>query len=231
MLLLPARVKPKLLDLFCGAGGAARGYQLAGFHVTGVDIKPQPRYAGDRFVQGDALEYLIDHWREYDTIHASPPCQGYSEMKHFTTQVYPKLIAITRALLQLTGKPYVIENVRGAAAELNAPIILCGHAFGLKTYRHRYFEVQPWILAPAHIKHNDNSPQSGKGVSSKGFVSVVGSGGKRIPKQLLADHGFTTETEYLRYAMGIDWMNREELAESIPPAYSEYIGRHLFKVA
>jgi hypothetical protein len=218
--LLAARCKPRLLDLFCGAGGAARGYQMAGFHVTGVDIKPQPRYAGDRFILGDALEYVAAHGHEYDAIHASPPCQSYSQMSHFTDGQYPRLIAPIREVLISIGRPYVIENVGGAARELNAPIILCGHTFGLKTYRHRYFEVSPWMLAPSHVKHPEVCPRSGRGKSEiYGFISVTGNGG--------APNLGMPYLEYVSLAMGIGWMNREEISESIPPAYTRYIGQQL----
>ncbi len=112
-------MKPKLLDLFSGAGGATRGYQLAGFYVTGVDIAPQPRYVGEVFVQGDALEYLAAHGHEFDAIHASPPCQSYSTLEAVNrgaayAEKYPKLVLPLRELLQGIGKPYVIENVPGA---------------------------------------------------------------------------------------------------------------------
>lgn len=215
-------MKPKLLDLFSGAGGAAMGYHRAGFEVTGVDIAPQPRYPFT-FIQADALEYLAVHGHEYDVIHASPPCQSYSEMKHFTSGHYPKLIEPVRVLLQEFGKPYVIENVRGAARDLRAPIMLCGHQFGLKTYRHRYFEVRPFMLVPGHIKHPEVCPRSGRGRSPKfGFISVTGNGGAPNLEMPYLD--------YARLAMGIDWMNREELSESIPPAFTEYIGAHLLDV-
>ena len=215
-------MKPKLLDLCCGAGGASRGYQLAGFHVTGIDIAPQPNYVGDVFIQGDALTYAATHGYEYDVIHASPPCQGYSEMKHLTTKHYEKLIAPIRDILHKIGRPYVIENVRGATRELEAPVILCGHQFKLKTYRHRAFEVRPFILVPPHLKHPEACPASGRGKSPKyGFISVTGNGG--------APNLGMPYLDYASMAMGIDWMTREELSESIPPAYTEYIGRELMK--
>src|SRR5262252_422519 len=105
--------RPRLLDLFCGAGGAAMGYSRAGFDVTGVDHRPMPRYPFV-FVQADALEYVAEHGREYDVIHASPPCRAYSRMRRITKREYPELIAPTRATLDAVGRPFVIENVEHA---------------------------------------------------------------------------------------------------------------------
>ena len=158
----------KLLDLFCGAGGAARGYQLAGFHVTGVDHKPQPRYIGEEFVQADALEYLAEHGHDYDAIHASPPCQGYSIMHNLPWlrgRDYPLLLLPTLEMLEGLGKPYVVENVMGArygSKTLKKRGLedhglkagwLCGTMFGLPFYRHRLFASNFFWLAPGHPKH------------------------------------------------------------------------------
>lgn len=133
--------KPRLLDLFCGAGGCAKGYQRAGFHVTGVDIKPQPRYCGDEFHQADALEYLAAHGREFDAIHASPPCQRYTMAQNAAknADAHPDLVDPVRDLLLSTRKPWIIENVVGAP--LKNPAVLCGLSFGLKVRRHRLFET------------------------------------------------------------------------------------------
>jgi DNA (cytosine-5)-methyltransferase 1 len=136
---------PRLLDLFCGAGGATRGYQFAGFHVTGIDNKPQPRYCGDAFYQADALDYLAAHGHEFDVIHASPPCQAFSDMRHAPAAKdgHPRLIAPVRDALRRLSRPYVIENVEGAP--LIDPVMLCGSQFGLgvagfQLRRHRLFE-------------------------------------------------------------------------------------------
>lgn len=211
--------RPRLLDLFSGAGGAARGYQLAGFHVTGVDINPQPRYAGDVFVQGDALEYVRAHGHEYDAIHASPPCQAYSAAtpkEHGHADLYGP----TRAALIATGLPYAIENVIGAPYA--SGVVLCGSMFGLTAdgewiQRHRNFETSWFVFQPdcAHPK----SPRA---------VLVTG-------------HSFGSRTRDLRHSrqgpfelaqrlMGIDWMNRKELTQAIPPAYTEWIGQQLIRV-
>lgn len=106
--------RPRLLDLFCGAGGCSAGYDRAGFDVTGVDVVPQPRYPF-AFHQGDALEYVAAHGHEYDAIHASPPCQSYTPLRALSPdKEYPDLVAVTRAALEATGRPWVIENVPGA---------------------------------------------------------------------------------------------------------------------
>lgn len=202
----------RLLDLFCGAGGCAMGYKRAGFYVVGVDIKPQPRYAGDEFVQGDALDYVVAHGQEFDVIHASPPCQAYSKSRYLQDNKHPQLIKNTRRGLRATGKPYVIENVQGAP--LINPVTLVGSMFGLLTMRPRLFECNfpvPFLLAPPpaaqHAKMG-RPPQEGE------YVHVV---------------GHMSNVPYCRRAMGIDWMTQAELAQAIPPAYTEWIGRHLME--
>jgi DNA (cytosine-5)-methyltransferase 1 len=202
-------MKPRLLDLFCGAGGAGMGYARAGFDVTGVDIKPMPRYPF-AFIQGDALEYLTAHGHEYEAIHASPPCQRYTALQVVRGREHPDLVAPTRKALEATGKPWVIENVVGAP--MNTTIVLCGAMFGLKVYRHRLFESNQMLFQPHHELHRDSTPRAGRGISPKGFISVAGN---------------TGNADYARLAMGIDWMNRDQLSQAIPPAYTEYIGKQL----
>lgn len=152
-------MKPRLLDLFCGAGGATRGYQLAGFHVTGVDDKPQPHYVGDEFHQADALTFPLDG---FDAIHASPPCQAHSSLRALQKgKKYPDLIPETRALLVASGLPYVIENVEGAPlGERGFLIMLCGTMFRLQTpdgraeiRRHRLFELSFSIALRPPCQH------------------------------------------------------------------------------
>lgn len=195
---------------------------MAGFHVTGVDIKPQPRYAGDVFIQGDALEYLAAHGHEYDVIHASPPCQAHTRLKALYADTdyaerHPDLVAATRRPLAATGKPYIIENVPGAP--LIDPVLLCGSMFGLRVYRHRLFESNIPMLAIPHVPHRDNTSGVGRGLSHKGYISITGVGGFGIPDGL----------NYARRAMGIDWMARAELSQAIPPAYTEWIGSRLIE--
>lgn len=218
--------KPRLLDLFCGAGGAGMGYYQAGFEVTGVDIHPQKRYPF-RFVQGDAIEYLYKHGHEYDVIHASPPCQTHTKLNNIkkiqasTEQRYLDLVPQTRELLQMIAKPYVIENVVGAP--LLNPTLLCGSMFGLKVYRHRLFETSWYCFAPPHYPHKDKTPPSGRGVSPKGFISINSGGARNIPE------GYTA-AGYKSMAMGIDWMTQKELTEAIPPAFTRWIGEQLLTV-
>lgn len=201
----------RLLDLFSGAGGAAMGYYRAGFtDIVGVDIKPQPRYPFT-FIQSDALEYLAAHGHEFDAIHVSPPCQAYSTMSVCNPgRTYPDLIGDTRELLKLNGSPYVIENVNGAP--LLHSIRLCGLMFGLKVYRHRYFESNIGMLSPGHPAHRESIPRAGRGASSTGFISVA---------------GHLSDVKAARIAMGIDWMGGNELSLAIPPAYTEFIGKQL----
>lgn len=207
----------RLLDLYSGAGGAAYGYMLAGFDVTGVDIAPQPRYRGDRFVQADALEYVAAHGHEFDCIHASPPCQAYSTFTpHRYRNNHPDLIEPTRKVLLATGKPFVIENVNGARHLLHNPMVLCGSMFGLSFWRHRRFEIHPWrlwLLPPC--QHNFKPVM----ITDHGGPNAGGWGKPR--KQ--------TPIAIKRAAAEIDWMSESELSQAIPPAYTHWIGRHLLE--
>ncbi len=234
--------RPLLLDLFSGAGGCAVGYHRAGFDVVGVDNRPQPHYPFP-FVQADALTFLVEHGREYDAIHASPPCQGYSRMRHLPWlkgKVYPLLIDATLALLEQTGKPWVVENVEDAYRHLRGSIMLCGTMFGLKVYRHRLFLSNVWQWQPPHAKHKVTI---GKGPllndrtngNAEGFVSLPSKGTRRnglrgLPNGMISacgKGGGDGGEDVARAAMGIDWMTRAELAQAIPPAYTEYVGRQL----
>jgi DNA (cytosine-5)-methyltransferase 1 len=205
----------KLLDLFCGAGGASMGYCQAGFdEIVGVDIIQQPRYPF-KFIQANALEYPLDR---FDVIHASPPCQGYSATRTMAStqgKNYPMLTEQIRDKLINSGLLYVIENVPGCP--MINPIMLCGVMFGIKVFRHRLFESNAALVAPAHIPHGDRR------IGKDGFCSVVGhgdSGRNRIPK----DH---RTVDCMRRAMEIDWMVRREITQAIPPAYTEFIGQRL----
>lgn len=212
--------RPRLLDLFCGAGGAGEGYRRAGFDVTGVDIKPMPRNP-HTFIRADAMEYVAAHGHEYDAIHASPPCQAYSSAQVIRGRAHVDLVADTRALLVASGVPFVIENVEGAP--LNNPLMLCGTMFGLgvpakRGYlkRHRLFEFgNP--AAPLLLTRPCAHPD---GYRSVGVYGHTG-GNKRGS----GNHGWMVAD--WRESMGIDWMSRDELAQAIPPAYTEFIGRQL----
>jgi DNA (cytosine-5)-methyltransferase 1 len=215
-------MRPLLLDLFCGAGGAAIGYHRAGFDVIGVDIKPQPHYPFT-FVQADALRWLrkfLDYEQQQfgfvSAIHASPPCQAYSQAaqgQRSAGKQYPDLLGPTRHLLEQTGLPWVIENVPGAP--MRPDFKLCGCHFGLDLRRERWFETS-WCgfqLSPPH-----HHPYA--------VPSVVGHG---TPSWVREKLGYNPTIAHYRAAMGIDWMNRNELSQAIPPAYTEYIGAQLLE--
>lgn len=204
----------KLLDLFCGAGGAAVGYERAGFdQIVGVDMVEQPRYPF-AFVHGDALEYARRYGRDFDLIHASPPCQAYSITRHqHKARSHPALVPAVRDVLEKLAVPYVIENVVGAP--LIRPVVLCGTMFGLQVFRHRLFETVPWMLGPPHVKHSMYGKVVRQGDPPKG------------PRSYMTVTGNFCSLEVGGRAMGIDWMIKRELAQAIPPAYTEYIGTRM----
>lgn len=221
--------RPRLLDLFCGAGGAAMGYHRAGFDVVGVDIKPQRRYPFE-FHQADALTYPLDG---FDVIHASPPCQGYSIMRNLPwlrDREYPLLIEPVRERLAATGRPYVIENVMGAKLAANW---LCGAMFGLPFYRHRLFETNWFWLAPAHPRH-EGVIQRGRLLGARARTHIVRANGftagfDQPHTRVLAGHPSRAGVHRVGDAMGIEWMTGAELSQAIPPAYTEYLGRFLLQ--
>jgi DNA (cytosine-5)-methyltransferase 1 len=196
---------PLALDLFCCAGGAATGLHLAGFDVVGIDVRPMPRYPFP-FIQADALRPPVD-LASFDLIWASPPCQRFSAGAQWrkSTHNHPDLIGPTRAMLDASGVPYVIENV--PRAPVRKDLVLRGEMFGLKVCRERAFELGGWwCMAPTlpfrgSIKRGD-------------FVTVAGHGGDG-----------SNSLKVWRQAIGIDWMTKEETAEAIPPPYAEHIGR------
>jgi DNA (cytosine-5)-methyltransferase 1 len=214
--------KPRLLDLFCGAGGCGVGYSRAGFEVVGVDHESQPRYPF-AFLEADALDTMrgllagatVLGWRmeDFSAIHASPPCQQYTPLRAVTGKDYPDLVAPVRDLLVQSGKPWVIENVPGAP--LYYAIFLCGGMFGLRSYRHRRFEASFLMMQPEHPKHtvrvNRRKKNRRKHWDAGGFVTVVGDIGRYVGPE----------------AMGIDWMTGNELSQAIPPPYTEHVGRCL----
>lgn len=208
-----------LLDLFCGAGGCTKGYQMAGFKVRGVDMHAQPRYVGEQFIQADALDYLQNliasgEIAEFGAVHASPPCQAYSwAAKRWKEISRVDLVVPTRTLLQATGLPYVMENVIGAP--LGFAITLCGTMFNLEVIRHRLFESNYFLFAPHHPAHLGT-------VRDGTYVTVAGHGGDNIKGR--------GSRAAKQAAMGISWMNDKELNESIPPKYTEHLGRQLLAV-
>lgn len=229
----------RLLDLFCGAGGAGMGYHRAGFEVTGIDLSPQPNYPFE-FEQADAIQVLRDWGSDIrdvaDAIHASPPCQAYSTMRvmHNARDGHPDLVETTRDLLNATGLPWVIENVVGAPMKVGPPdlfdrstgVTLCGSMFGLNNgeyelRRHRLFEANIPLGQP-RCEHR---------------LPVIGFYGDhaRTRQRTIAGHrdrggditGLARKMPLVRDLMGIDWMRWEEAVLAIPPAYTEWVGTHL----
>lgn len=210
-------VKPRLLDLFCGPGGCAKGYYDAGFEVVGVDIVTQPHYPYE-FHQADALTYPLEG---FDVIHASPVCKGYTELNYTGKEKHEKLILPVKERLRQSGKPFVIENVAGAKLELPGALWLCGSMFGLQVRRHRLFESNILLFAPGVCQHDRN------------FYSIHGdhvwNSAKRSParKDGRWRPGYGTVEEGAR-AMGINWMSKQgEISQAIPPAYTRWIGEQL----
>lgn len=217
-------MRPTLLDLYCSAGGAAMGYHRAGFDVYGVDIAPQKRYPF-AFERGDALEFLARYGREFDVIHASPPCQRYSKSTKIrgaaAVDTHPDLVEPTRKLLRSSGRPWVMENVMGAP--LLNPVMLCGAMFGLRVYRHRLFESSELLYAPPHPAHVQAcAPIFAGGLRKCGGFRAAWDAGAFVT---IAGGSFHAACG--RIAMGIEWMTRDELCQAIPPAFTEFLGAQL----
>lgn len=202
---------PSCLDLYCKAGGASAGYAQAGFEVTGVDHEPQPRFPF-RFILADALEYVEAHGHEYDLLAASPPCQAHTSLQGRWGREYPDLIAATRAALQATGRPYVIENVPGAP--LLNPLMLCGSMFGLRVIRHRLFETHPPLwFPPATCSH------------PRGAVGRQGHRG--ADREWITVTGHFSDVPLAQRVMGLPWMTQTELSQAIPPPYTRWVGESM----
>ncbi len=217
-------MRPRALDLFCKAGGASVGLHRAGFDVLGSDIADQPRYPF-AFTRRDVLSFETRELRQFDFIWASPPCQRHSRATRQTgnPEDHPNLIAPVRAMLKAAGVPYVIENVLNAP--LIDPVMLCGAMFDLGVVRHRLFEFSWLVPQPAHPKHK------GSLVTGE-YVTVAGNGGvpawtlrererRGLPRHREGEYSLANWSR----AMGIDWMDRAELVEAIPPAFAEWVGR------
>lgn len=196
--------QPRMLDAYCKAGGATRGYQRAGFYVVGVDVEPQPHYIGDEFVQADALEVLADRdfLAQFAAVHASPPCQHKARVTAWrgNRDDHPDLLTPTLALLAETDIPWVVENVPEAG--LRADYRLCGTQFGLPVRRHRDFQRGNWsayeLMPPCQCYRNPSL----------------------LPFMHKGERAFAD-------AMGCTWMSKEEARQAIPPAMTEHIGRAL----
>ena len=215
----PPEPKYRILDLFCCAGGAARGYHRAGFEVIGVDLSPQPNYPFE-FIQADAMKLAPEFLATFDALHGSPPCQSYSDLakRNRNGHKWPRLIEPVREMFIRSGLPYVIENVEGAP--LINPVVLCGTMFpGLRVLRHRLFEANFLMAQPPDKKHpkvhtfDKRKSHYGKTNEWSDFVQVTGGGNCSVAAA--------------RAAMGIDWMTKNELNEAIPPAYTEFVGKQL----
>jgi DNA (cytosine-5)-methyltransferase 1 len=209
-------MRPRLLDLFCGAGGAAMGYARAGFDVVGVDIEPQPHYPFE-FHRGDALTFPLDG---FDAVHASPPCQAYSTMGNRARRPAPDLLARTIRLLEATGLPFVCENVGGAKRLMPNALVLTGGQFGLGVHRPRYFVSNVLVLAPPKAA----PPEDGVGVYGRAhdgrrLFNRKSNGTYRAPRTLEEAHE----------AMGMDWADWHGTKEAVPPAYTEFIGVQLIR--
>ena len=221
--------RPRLLDLYCCAGGAAVGYHRAGFDVVGVDIAFQRNYPYE-FHQGDALDYVAEHGHEFDAIHASPPCQAFSKTRTLHNNEHPDLVVPTREALQATGKPYIIENVVGAP--LLDPLMLCGTEFGmtaldvdgvpLKVLRHRLFESNIPLTRRGECDHDPSILTA----------SIYGAGGGWTPEHRDSPTrrgGYVPHTDVCRELLGVDWTTKHELSQVVPPAFTEHLGRQLIQ--
>lgn len=211
--------EPVIIDFYCCQGGKSAGLRRAGFRVIGVDKDPQPNYPFD-FVQGNVLEIFWDVLRRYRpvAVSGSPPCQAKTKAQRLMGNDHPRLIRATRELFVASGLPYAIENVVPDQPELDEeplinPVTLCGAMFGLHTHRHREIE--------SNVPLNDLGPcpaprqqtiKMGRPLREGDWYHAV---------------GHFSGVDYVRRDMGVPWMNRDGIRECIPPAYGEWIGRHL----
>ncbi len=214
-------MKPRVLDLFSGAGGAGYGYHLAGFEVVGVDNRPMKNYPFE-FYQGDALEFVRVYGHEFDVIHASPMCQFFSHITQLSVRDvarrYPNQIPAVRDSLIAAGKPYVIENVTEALPWMRSPLKLCGSSFGLDVRRHRLFESN-LLLFGLPCDHSWQKPRfRSLNSQNKSLAGVVGVHGNL---------NYAGEMELRQKAMDIEWMTCAELSQAIPPTYTQFLGDQL----
>jgi DNA (cytosine-5)-methyltransferase 1 len=227
--------KPRLLDLFCGAGGCTKGYQRAGFYVVGVDVKAQPNYCGDEFYEADALEVLaaggVGAWLlgDFGALHASPPCQAFTQMsarwrgKGTKADDHLDLLTPTLEIVRELDMSWVVENVVGAKRMMSPTVVLHGGMFGLGVHRPRLFESNVMILASKSAQ--TSFPIGVYGTKPDGRTTYrYRKHGNMKGKSLIRA---AKSIEEASAAMGIDWMTWDEIRESIPPAYTEHIGGYL----
>lgn len=207
--------RPRLLDLFCGAGGAAMGYHRAGFDVVGVDVVPQPTYPFD-FVEADAITYPLDG---FDAVHASPPCQRYSTMGNRARLPGPDLLRIVFQRFGPLRVPWIVENVHGARRYMPNAVVLTGGMFGLRVHRPRLFLSNVGLLVPPPVR----PPDDGVGVYGRVpdgrrlFTLPRNSGTYHAPRGLDA----------ARAAMGMPWGDWQGVKNAVPPAYTEFLGEQI----
>lgn len=225
-------MRPRLLDLFGGGGGAGVGYHRAGFDVVGIDNAPARlrRYPFESHV-GDAIAFILEHGHEFDAIHASPTCTGYSRGTASVPdrlERYDRLIAATRAAIETTGRPYIIENVADARPELVNPVLLCGRMFGLEAVdddgtrlvldRHRLFESNVLLLAPEHQAHDKAEQVAG---------SYAGARRDKDEARHVRKGGYVPSADVQRSLLDVPWMTERGCQLSIPPAYTTFLGGQL----
>lgn len=262
----------RLLDVYAGEGGATRGYQDAGWEIAAVDLDPNRlrrnpatwHHVGDALavlatlaaggsvpfthrVTGEVRPFTRD---DFDAVHTSPPCQGYTiatagnpgaRAKH------KRLIAATRELLQLIGLPWVIENVEQARNQMHNPVLLCGRMYGLETHdedgtplvldRHRLFESNIALVAPEHPKHGEEQVAGVYGGSRRakrrdGETLAEVAPRDRHAARVERGGGYVPRSRRVQQALlGIDWMTVKGMQESIPPVYAQEVGRQLARRA
>lgn len=210
--------RPRLLDLFCKAGGAGTGYHRAGFEVVGVDIEPQPHYPFE-FHQADAMVFPLDG---FDAIHASPPCHDKTTLRHISGDDGTGwILAATINRLDASGLPYVVENVVGARADMGDRwVSLCGASFGLRTHTNQHGDV--WLKRHRLFASNVGLLVPECRCRGKRIIGVYGHGDG-------GGRGWKGSFVNRKAVMGIDWMTRAELSQAIPPAYTEWIGQQLME--
>jgi DNA (cytosine-5)-methyltransferase 1 len=229
-------VRARLLDLFCGDGGAAKGYADAGFDVTGIDtISARLRHYPFDAYQADALECLADRdfTDLFDVIHASPPCTGYTRGTAAIPDRldrYDRLIPVVRELLEATGKPYVIENVADAKPELRSPLQLCWTEFHtpgsvtdddgtpLQMFRHRLFESNVPMMGAGGCRHAKDVQVAG---------AYGGARRNKVEAREVRKGGYVPSLAVMHQLLGTPWMSETGCFLSIPPAYTQFIGEAL----